>query len=56
MLLAVGPEGGFSEYEESRFEEAGLRPVSLGARILRTEFAVASLLALLGAEPGDARS
>ena len=55
VLLAVGPEGGFSEYEESRLTEAGLRPVTLGARILRTEFAVASLLALLGAEPDKER-
>ena len=55
VLLAVGPEGGFSEYEESRFVEAGATPVSLGARILRTEFAVASLLALLGAETDGAK-
>jgi RsmE family RNA methyltransferase len=50
VLLAVGPEGGFSEYEENRFAEAGFLPVSLGKRILRTEFALASLLSLLGAE------
>lgn len=39
LLLAVGPEGGFSEEEAREALEAGFRSVSLGKRILRTETA-----------------
>jgi len=45
--LAIGPEGGFTDYEKSMFYQHGFTPVSLGERILRTEFAVAGLLARL---------
>jgi 16S rRNA (uracil1498-N3)-methyltransferase len=37
--LFVGPEGGFTEAEVALALERGLRPVSLGARTLRTETA-----------------
>lgn len=43
--LAIGPEGGFTDYEKQAFYQRGFHPVSLGDRILRTEFAVAGLLA-----------
>lgn len=46
-LLVVGPEGGFSSAEVARAGEAGAVPVSLGARILRTETAALVLLAAL---------
>lgn len=46
-LLAIGPEGGFTDYENMLLGEAGLLPVTLGSRVLRTEFAVAALLAKL---------
>ncbi len=35
--IVIGPEGGFTSYENNRLAEAGCRPVSLGQRILRTE-------------------
>lgn len=46
-IVAVGPEGGWSDYELAMFERAGFRRVSLGARTLRTDTAVVALLALL---------
>jgi RsmE family RNA methyltransferase len=41
VVLAIGPEGGFIEREVETFREIGFTPVSLGARILRVETAVA---------------
>jgi 16S rRNA (uracil1498-N3)-methyltransferase len=37
--LFVGPEGGFSEREVREAREAGIRPITLGPRILRAETA-----------------
>lgn len=42
--LVVGPEGGFTEYEVGRLQDMGLHLLSLGDRVLRTEFALAALL------------
>ena len=39
VALAVGPEGGFSPGEVSRFLTAGFRPLLMGNTILRTETA-----------------
>jgi 16S rRNA (uracil1498-N3)-methyltransferase len=39
VVLAVGPEGGFSSEEVSRFLTAGFRPLVIGNTILRTETA-----------------
>jgi len=39
VLVAIGPEGGFSQEETAQAEAAGFRPVTLGARILRSETA-----------------
>ena len=37
--IMIGPEGGFSKNEVRKIEECGIRPVSLGKTILRTETA-----------------
>ena len=46
ILLAVGPEGGFTEAEIAQAMQAGGSCVSLGPRILRTETAAVALSAL----------
>ncbi len=46
-LLAIGPEGGFIDYEVEKLTEAGLQPVTLGPRILRVEAAIPVLLGKL---------
>ena len=48
VVLAVGPEGGFNDFEEQKLRERGFSGVTLGRRILRSEFAVNALLSLLG--------
>jgi len=45
VLLAIGPEGGWLDFEIERFQEQGMRPFSLGPRILRVDTAVPALLA-----------
>ena len=39
VVMAIGPEGGFSGPEVSRFLEAGFMPLTIGDTILRTETA-----------------
>jgi len=45
VVLLSGPEGGLSREEESQSFELGFKPVSLGARILRSETAPLAVLA-----------
>ncbi len=53
----VGPEGGFSPVEESRFEAlSGLCRVAMGHRILRAETAALAVLACWQAIVGDWRA
>ena len=47
VLLAIGPESGWSDREMGRLKEAGFVPVSLGKRMLRVETAACFLLAQL---------
>jgi RsmE family RNA methyltransferase len=47
VTLAIGPEGGFIAREIESLERVGFLSVSLGARILRVETAVAALAARL---------
>jgi RsmE family RNA methyltransferase len=44
LTLAIGPEGGFIQYEVDLLKAHGFMPVSLGPRRLRVEQAVAALL------------
>jgi 16S rRNA (uracil1498-N3)-methyltransferase len=53
VVLAAGPEAGFSPREEAAFFAAGFLPVQLGPRVLRTETAGPAALAALGALFGD---
>ena len=47
LLLAVGPEGGWSEHELQCFSDHGFYGFSMGSRILHVDTAVVSLLAQL---------
>ncbi|HIJ80217.1 MAG TPA: 16S rRNA (uracil(1498)-N(3))-methyltransferase [Desulfuromonadales bacterium] len=47
VIVAVGPEGGFSCEEVECFHGCGFMPVSLGSRILRTETAALAILAIM---------
>ena len=49
LLLAIGPEGGWTDDEVELLESRGFRRYSLGPRILRTDTATIALLARLGA-------
>jgi len=47
VTLALGPEGGFTDYETEQLKKCGFQGITLGVRILRTEFALAALLGKL---------
>ena len=51
--LLVGPEGGFSEDEIKLAVDAGLKPVSLGVRVLRMETAAIAACAVFMAIAGE---
>ncbi len=53
MTLFVGPEGGFSPEEVTQAQAAGVIPVSLGPRTLRTETAAIVLATLALAALGE---
>ena len=44
MTIVIGPEGGFSEYEVTKFEEIDFLSVNIGQRILSVETAVPYIL------------
>ena len=46
-LLAIGPEGGWVDFEIDKFIGQSFLPISMGSRVLRTDTAVVSLLAQL---------
>ncbi len=50
VAVFIGPEGGFEEQEIRMAAEKGIRPVTLGRRILRTETAGMTVLAWIGYE------
>jgi 16S rRNA (uracil1498-N3)-methyltransferase len=53
VVLAVGPEGGFSEQEQMALGQYGFVAVRLGPRVLRTETAALAALAALQSCWGD---
>jgi 16S rRNA (uracil1498-N3)-methyltransferase len=53
VAVLVGPEGGLTEDELKLVRESGLRAVSLGPRVLRTETAGPAAIAVLQSMAGD---
>ncbi len=53
VLVAVGPEGSWSEPEVQQALQAGFAAVHFGPRILRTETAGLAALAILQSRWGD---
>jgi 16S rRNA (uracil1498-N3)-methyltransferase len=53
IAMGIGPEGGFEPQEVTQAEQYGFEKVSLGPRILRTESAVLTALAIIQYEWGD---
>jgi 16S rRNA (uracil1498-N3)-methyltransferase len=57
VLLAVGPEGGFTADEEAQARAVGWHPIRLGANVLRVETAgiagLAMILSAYGESAGD---
>jgi 16S rRNA (uracil1498-N3)-methyltransferase len=51
VAIAVGPEGGLDEIEETSLTGRGFTPVTLGPRVLRVENAVAAFLAFFSGLP-----
>ena len=47
ILLAVGPEGGWVDYEVQKFREQGFSCCSIGLRILKVDTAVIALHATI---------
>lgn len=47
VVLAIGPEGGFIEYEVEKLAEVGMQRIHLGSRILRVETAVTAITSKL---------
>jgi 16S rRNA (uracil1498-N3)-methyltransferase len=53
VIVAIGPEGGFSERDIHLLQQAGFRGLQMGPRILRTETAGIALIAALQSHYGD---
>jgi RsmE family RNA methyltransferase len=45
--IAIGPEGGWTEFELSLLEKADFKPLTLGDRALRTDIAIAAIAGAL---------
>ena len=53
VVIAIGPEGGWSPRDRQQLGEAGFQGLQLGPRILRTETAGLAAIAALQAQLGD---
>jgi 16S rRNA (uracil1498-N3)-methyltransferase len=53
VIILIGPEGGWSDGELALFGERGIRAVTLGPRVLRTETAAIVAIALIQQALGD---
>jgi 16S rRNA (uracil1498-N3)-methyltransferase len=53
VTVLIGPEGGLAQAEQEAAVAAGFKPVRLGPRVLRTETAAITALALLQRQFGD---
>ena len=47
VLLVIGPEGGFSQFEEKEFINRGLNPITIKSHILRSKTAIVAGVGLL---------
>ena len=54
-VLAVGPEGSFTDDEVASLEAAGFAPAALGPRVLRAETAAIAAVIVVQAVAGDMR-
>ena len=43
VLYAIGPEGGWVDFELNKFEEAGMTSFSIGGRILKVDTATVAI-------------
>lgn len=50
IIVLIGPEGGFSEREADKIKSAGGKSVTLGERVLKTDTAAISVLAMINYE------
>lgn len=50
IIVLIGPEGGFSEREVTKIKSAGGTSVTLGERVLKTDTAAVSVLAMINYE------
>jgi 16S rRNA (uracil1498-N3)-methyltransferase len=53
LVLAIGPEGGWSPRDRELLRAAGFEGMRLGPRILRTETAGIAAIAVLQSRLGD---
>lgn len=47
-LIAIGPEGGWNEFEFNLLTKADFKPLTLGERALRTDIAITAIAGALG--------
>ena len=52
VLLAVGPEGGWTDYERDKLQKHGFELFGMGSRILRTDTACIATMSLIGQQIG----